>query len=171
MSESSDGVLPPRAFEPSVQFLGHNLAIAETYVRLNELGDTLFLKADLEPDCWRDYAGIGGVATTLKPDMYAVTFSDEYEDYWFIEVDLATEAPSQVITKCKRYIRYYQSGAEQRQSDVFPFVVWLVPDDKRKAVLQERMDSDLKDSPDIFRVVVAEEFEGLIRQGGNLTVK
>lgn len=34
----------------------------------------------------------------------------QYEDRWFIEVDLAAESPSKIVAKCKKYHKYYRAG-------------------------------------------------------------
>ena len=77
--------------------------------------DGLTLEAlELEPACWRPYTHIGKVVS-LKPDLYAQTLCGEYEDRWFIEVDLATESISAIIDQCRRYHEYYRSGLEQEE--------------------------------------------------------
>jgi len=154
-----------RFFEPSPKFLNHTLAISEVYVKLTEIENIEVIKVLLEPDCWRGYK-INSKAETLKPDMFAVTASGEYEDHWFIEVDLDTESPSRIITKCRQYIQYYWSGAEQKHSGVFPFVVWIVPDDKRRDTIQWHMEAELKNCPQIFRVISTEAFTALVQNGG-----
>ena len=58
--------------------------------------------------------------------------SGQYEDRWFIEVDLDTESPNKIIDKCERYHKYYRSGLEQQESGVFPLTVWIVPSAERK---------------------------------------
>ncbi len=51
-----------------------------------------------------------GKIISLKPDLFAATKSDGYEDRWFIEIDLSTESPSTIIGKCDRYRDYYRSS-------------------------------------------------------------
>jgi len=65
----------------------------------------------------------------LKPDLYAVTASGDYEDHWFCEIDRATESMPTLLKKCVQYEAYRRTGAEQDRLGVFPLVVWVVPDD------------------------------------------
>lgn len=76
----------------------------------------------IEPECWREYSEYGS-QLSLKPDLYAATVSGEYEDRYFIEVDLDTESAPKVIEKCERYHKYYWSGLEQEENGVFPLTV------------------------------------------------
>jgi hypothetical protein len=123
----------------------------------------------LEPECWREQPNtIGGKPSILKPDLYAVTAindgKDEYEDYWFMEVDLATESPATVIRKCEQYVHYWQSGQEQRTNGLFPRVVWLVPTDKRKeSITRHIADNFTEDVEALFIVITLDQLNGLIR--------
>jgi Replication-relaxation len=65
----------------------------------------------------------GGQAI-LKPDLYAVTASRDFEDSWFIEVDRGTESLPTLLRKCGQYEEYRRSGVEQRDRQVFPLVLW-----------------------------------------------
>jgi hypothetical protein len=156
--------------EPSLNFLEHTLAVAELSIRLLEMGfedgAASLLKQELEPDCWRAYTGLAGAAKTLKPDLYAVTSSGEYEDHWFFEVDLATHSPVQVIRKCEQYIAYRRLGVEQHGSGVFPSVVWLVSTEKRKNSLKRHI-SDMRRNTEIFTVVTMNELYSLIEHGAD----
>lgn len=162
-----------RIYEPTHIFLKHTLAIAEVFVRLKTMEKIQLLKAEFEPSCWRGYTNAFGVDITLKPDLYAVTTSDasddsdtcRFEDHWFLEVDLDTEAPTRIIQKCDRYGRYYLTGNEQRQSGVFPRVVWIVPDEKRKQTIIQHVSRNLSEYTDLFAVINFQELDALIRKG------
>jgi len=94
--------------------------------------------------------------------MFAVTTDGEYEDHWFFEIDLNTEAPCRIAQKCEQYEEYYRSGAEQ----VFPLVVWIVPDAKRQASIREQItQSKTLKHKNIFTVITPDELEGLVRKG------
>ena len=104
-----------RTFEPSPYFLAHTLAVAEASVRILEISREAGLELSAlqpEPECWRGYSEYGK-QVTLKPDLYAVLTSPEYEDRYFLEIDLDTESPAKVIEKCQRYHKYYHSGLER----------------------------------------------------------
>jgi hypothetical protein len=120
----------------------------------------------VEPENWRVYSGVGGVLTRLKPDLFVVLASGEYEDHWFLEVDLSTESPAVVIRKCRQYIAYRNTGHEQHNFGVFPFVVWLVPDTKRQESLRRHINSELSGEANWFSVVTMDELESLILNGG-----
>jgi hypothetical protein len=120
----------------------------------------------IEPICWRTYTDARGATKKLKPDMFAITASDEYEYNWFLEVDRATEAPSTVLRKCAQYAAYYKTGAEQQKYSVFPVVVWLVPDEKRQKSIASRIAKEItgKDAR-LFVAIVEKELESLVLNG------
>ena len=78
--------------------------------------------------CWND----------PKPDAYLELVNHDYEDHYFLEIDRSTESLARIVNTCKKYIEYYRSGIEQRQKEVFPYVLWVVPDDKRKLAISKR---------------------------------
>jgi len=152
--EGEEGDEPRRRrHDPSPRFVEHALATTELYVQLNSIDGIDLTLAHFEPLCWRE---------RLKPDMFAVTTDGEYEDHWFFELDLATEAPSRVEQKCEQYEEYYLSGAEQ----VFPLVVWIVPDTKRQTSIREQIaQSRTIKHKNIFTVITPNELEGRVRKG------
>ena len=170
LTEKREGAPPrKRDYEPSRAFLEHTLAVTETVVRLEELtasGGLLLSAITSEPECWRKYSGSGGEAKTLRPDLFAVTVSGEYEDSWFFEIDLATEAPSTVLRKCAQYILYYKTGTEQNKYGVFPYIVWIVPDEKRRTAIAERIRKELPPvDAALFIVILMDELETLLYGG------
>ena len=158
-----------RFFEPSPYFLAHTLAVSEISVRLTELcreQDMVISVLQSEPECWRSYSE-HGTHLSLKPDLYAVTVSGEYEDCWFFEVDLDTESPAKVIEKCQRYHQYYRTGLEQKAAGVFPLTVWIVPDQGRKDRLAEAIRAAFDKQPRLFAVITGDELAHLVRYGGD----
>lgn len=154
-------------FEPSPHFLAHILSTAECYVQLTEIcegHDLKLLGVEMETDCWREYGHKGKLAT-LRPDLFAVTHCGAYEDRWFFEIDRDTESPVTVVEKCRRYHDYYRSGLEQKQHEVFPLAVWIVPDAKRKDSVVAHIRGEFPRHPKIFIVITPDELEPLIRQG------
>ena len=124
-----------RRKEPSLRHLDHCLAVAETHIRLLEAGRNSapeLLRLQTEPTCWRPFATLGGGRAILKPDLYAVTATGDFEDFWFIEVDRATESVPTLLRKCMQYEEYRRSGIEQRDRGLFPLVLWLLPDKRRQ---------------------------------------
>lgn len=157
-----------REFEPTNTFLEHTLAVAEVSLRLTEAaqrGDIALVGIQHEPTCWRAYNGPGGGVARLKPDLAVVTATDEFEDHWFFEVDLATEPPSRLIRACLSYQEYRRSGVEQRRLGLFPAVVWIVPTTRRKATLQAHLEAQETISPGLFTIITLDELDGLVQTG------
>jgi hypothetical protein len=156
--------------EPTAAFLQHTLAAAEAAIRLTELAACRqigLLERQTEPDCWRKFVNTGGSLSTLRPDLFVITATpdSEYEDHWFIEVDLATESPAVVVRKCQQYLAYMKSGEEQKHSGVFPLVVWIVPDTKRKESLLAHIAKNLPDNKSLFIVITLDQLEKLVLTG------
>ena len=158
-----------RHFEVSPYFLAHTLAAAETAIRLMEICwkyEPQLTEVQLEPACWRAYSN-AGVSLSLKPDLYAATATAEYEDRFFIEVDLDTESPAKIIEKCQKYHAYYRSGLEQEESGMFPLTVWIVPSAARKERLKRYIREAFDKQAKLFAVITDEELEHLILEGGD----
>ncbi|MCU1479806.1 MAG: hypothetical protein JWQ19_592 [Subtercola sp.] len=120
--------------EPSPAHLDHELGITETHLQLVEASRSTLLDlidATTEPSCWRTFMQGGGNAVTLKPDMFAITASGDFEDVWFIEWDNATESIPTIVRKALVYEAYRKTGQEQKRSGVFPQVLWIVPTQER----------------------------------------
>ena len=86
-----------------------------------------------------------------------------YEDRWFIEMDLGSESPRQVVEKCNAYLRYYYTGLEQKESGMFPLVVWIVKDATRKERIKEYIRDSIKGQPKMFLVITPDELEKTLR--------
>ncbi len=123
-----------RSLTPGTLFVRHALHVSELHTRLTELDRSRsveLLELAAEPSCWRSFDGIGGQRSTLKPDSFVRLGLGPYEDSYFIEVDMGTEGSRALERQLQLYVAYHLSGAEQRERDVFPKVLWLVPDDRR----------------------------------------
>lgn len=154
----------------STTFLEHLLAVAEVRVLLEETThQTPGLEAlvETEPRCWRTYLGSAGMATTLKPDLALGVTTTDFVDYYFVEVDRATENPGRVIRKCWQYETYRRTGAEQKQLGVFPLVVWVVPNLGRAEQLRQAISTEPKLPGQLFIVITHEHLSSLIRDGPN----
>ena len=166
-AERGDGLpLRRREVEPSLYFLEHTLAIAELHVALVEAeraGLIRLTRLQLEPEAWRPYNSMGGVTFRLKPDMTATTETGDYEDHWFFEVDLGSEAPSRVLRKCQQYEQYLRTGLEQRRLGVFPAVAWIVPDEARRGRLAARIGAEAGLTPGLHRVIRLEDLDDLLQ--------
>jgi len=157
-----------REHEPSTTFLKHTLAVAEVDLRLTEAARaSRFAITDIqhEPTCWRAYNGSGGGTLRIKPDLAVVSATEDYEDHWFFEVDLATEPPSRVLRTCLSYQEYQRSGTEQRRLGLFPAVAWIVPTTRRKESIESRLKDDRAIDVRLFRVITLDGLETLMERG------
>ncbi len=134
---------------PGMAFLDHAVAVTDCYLKLRQLESTGRIELvhfQAEPRCWRSFVGPGGYQRLLKPDSHLITGCGDYLDHWFLEIDRATESKARLHTKIQAYTSFWQSGREQADTDVFPKVLWIVPDDKRLAqlaqVIQELPDDE-----------------------------
>jgi len=143
-----------RPFEPTPLFLDHTLAVTEARVQFEEVahrGDLELLDVETEPATWRTFTAPDGSVQVLKPDLRAVTAAGDYEDHWFIEVDLGTESIPALIRKCLTYQRYKDSGIEQSRLGLFPAVVWLIGDPRRRERLSATIRTDTRLGTGLFR--------------------
>ncbi len=158
-----------RRKEPSLHYLQHCLAIADTYLTLLVAHRARLLelvRSDTEPATWRSYLGPGGERLTLKPDLYTVTASGEYEDAWAIEQDLGTESIPTLLGKCRQYEAYRRTGLEQQQAGIFPLVVWIVPSQRRAERLTEAIDGARSLDRSLYRICTPDGLLDLILTGG-----
>ncbi|KOX19058.1 replication-relaxation family protein [Nocardiopsis sp. NRRL B-16309] len=154
-----------RYLEPSRGFVDHTLAVAEIAVRLRESerqGAVELLDLEAEPTAWRSFVAPHGARSWLKPDLFAITASGDFEDHWFLEVDRGTEHPSTVMRKAHVYERYAASGGHQAEHGLFPAVVWVVPDHNRKKALKAALAAERRLTPERYRVVTEAEFDALV---------
>ncbi|MFK4102897.1 replication-relaxation family protein [Streptomyces sp. NPDC019531] len=156
-----------RYVEPSPAFTAHTLAVAEHAVTLREFADEgsiELVSVETEPSCWRSFVSPHGTREWLKPDLYAVTASGDFEDHWFFEIDRATEHPTAVVRKAKAYQRYAATGAHQARHGLYPAVVWVVPDSARRTALEAALEADKAVQPELFQVITTDGFRALITE-------
>lgn len=131
-----------RPWQPSTPFIEHAVMVSEVYVQLVEAdrrGDAELLHFDAEPKCWRHWQDRHGDAVTLKPDADATLGVGDFELHWFLECDRATESRPHITRKAREYTDYFETGAEQATRGVTPQVLWIVPDERRKAVIADAL--------------------------------
>lgn len=144
-----------RPWTPGTPFLRHALAVTELFVGLTErprAGGGELLAFDAEPACWRIFTGLGGARVTLKPDAFVRFAAADYEYASFVEVDRATASVPTVARKLGLYRRYWQTGREQERFGLFPKVLILVPNDRRREALVEVAGAQPVDSWPLFQV-------------------
>jgi hypothetical protein len=149
-----------RRREPSLRFLEHRMLVADVACAVTTAagqGSFELLRIEPEPASWRDYSGLHGGRDTLKPDLFVVTAAGDYEDHWFIEVDRGTESLPTLLKQCHQYETYRHSGREQGASGVFPWVLWLLPDEHRRGRLREAIHRDDDLDTELFRAHIYDE--------------
>ena len=162
------GRRPRKPWTPESHHLAHALAVSELYVRLREAEaehELTLEHFDTEPRCWRTFHGPGGARLTLKPDAFVITGMGDFIDSWFVELDRATEALPRITDKCKLYSRYWQSGREQSEHEVFPTVLYVVPTEHRKSQLVELLSRLPAEQWQLFQVVTNAEAVQAIASG------
>jgi hypothetical protein len=147
--------------EPRTPFLAHTLAITELRVRIEESAAAAnfdIVRISTEPATWRPMRLPTGAQTTLKPDLHLVTASQEYEDSWFIEIDLGTESLPALLVKCRRYQSHYETGEEQARAGVYPVVAWLMDTPSRITQLRIAIDAEPTLDSELFHVLAVVDF-------------
>lgn len=155
---------------PSAHHLEHLLAITDARLELIEAdraGAFTITRTEMEPECWRPYLNLHGQPAHIKPDLYAVTQTPDYEDHWMIEVDRDTEHLPVIIRKCLAVQLYHDRGIEQQRHGVFPLTVWIVPDETRRHKIQEAINKEVNLSNELFRVVELDGLVALVVGGGD----
>lgn len=155
----SDRRRPRRPYVPGPLFLRHALAVSELFVRLVEAerrGEVEIVRFAAEPECWRHFTGPGGAPGVLKPDAYLRLALPGFEDSWFVEVDLGTEAPSTLDRKFDAHRRYWLSGREAKHG-VHPCVLWLMPDERRYSVVVDAAGRQPAESWKLHRTALYED--------------
>lgn len=167
---SNPAARPRRINQPSPLFVLHTLAITETRVLIHEamraIGGWLSW-VRTEPACWRSWTLVSGARRWLKPDLEAVTTTQEGdEDHWLLEIDLGSEYPARLLATCHDYQDHLDSGIEQAVTGgYYPQVVWTMDDAERARHLRQAIVDDPGLNTALFRVVTVEELAGLIQQG------
>ena len=157
-----------RPREVSTTFLDHLLAITEVRTSIEEAvrqeTDTEATVA-LEPDCWCTALSPSGQVQVLRPDLAVTITSPAYEDRYLVEVDRATENPGRVIATCWRYQEHQATSAQASDGGVFPLVVWLVPNDRRRLRLERAIAHSTGLLRELFRVIRLDQLPTLIHGG------
>ena len=125
--------------EPSRHFVEHTLAIADVAVRIIEAGrrgDLELLELQSEPASWQQSLSRFGTAQILKPDMRLVSAKGDFENHWFIEVDMASEHMPVILRQCATYEAFRASGRYQAAFGLFPAVVWVCPTTARAKAIR-----------------------------------
>jgi hypothetical protein len=161
----STGARRRQVWESKPPFQDHMLGVAELYVRLRELeglSAAELLTFDTEPRAWRHFTGSGGELVVVKPDAFVVVGFSTVERRAFIEVDRATESLPTIERKSTRYVAYWRSATEQQRHGVFPQVVWLVPDEHRRAGIEQALGRLAVEASKLFAVALSRDGPSLL---------
>jgi hypothetical protein len=138
----------------------HTLQIAECFVLLKQLersGELSVILYEADPVSRRTVGEI-----LLTPDGYAelgVHATRQKYSFW-LEIDRDTENAETIRGKCVRYWRAYQAWP----GEVFPWVVFVVPDEARRRELERVIAGGPDDAQDLFRVCESSTFAELIHR-------
>jgi Replication-relaxation len=150
---------PRRRFrEPSGLYVEHTLAISQLVVDLTmaaRSGEFEILDLQPEPRCWRQFSGNYAMAT-LRPDLYVVVGTPDFEYSWFVEVDRGSEHLPTLLAKSRVYDDYYRTGAEQRTHGIFPRVCWTVPKEDRAESLAKKIEGDARLQNAMFEITTSD---------------
>lgn len=127
-----------KPWTPSSSYTAHILGVSELYVRLREAERTSGMELSTfaaEPAAWRRWQSWNGEQRTLKPDAFVITAVEELEHHAFVELDRATQSRTVIRAKAEEYIAYWRGGLEQARFEVFPRVLFVVPNEARRAQL------------------------------------
>jgi hypothetical protein len=147
-----------RLHEPGLRFFDHTLAVAQLVVDVSVAareGLCELVDCQVEPESWRDFAGIGGAQRWLRPDAFLTLGAGDYLLHWMVEIDRSSESLPVILRKCRLYADYYQSGIEQAtHGGVFPRVCWVVPDEARAERVQTAIARERRLPSRLFVVTV-----------------
>ncbi|MFI0406001.1 replication-relaxation family protein [Actinomadura sp. 3N508] len=144
-------------WETKPAFQDHVLAVADLYVKLVEAsreGKAELLAFDSEPACWRQFTGIGGAVLALKSDAYVRLGVGDFERHTFIEMDMGSERAPAIRRKLQTFGDYWRTGIEQQATGIFPLVLWLVPNESRRAKIGEVIRHVAQETHQLFAVTL-----------------
>lgn len=150
-----------RYLEPSGLFTAHTLAVAELAVAIittSRAGHFSIEQLQTEPANWRTFLGPGGETIWLKPDLYVVTSTQDYEDHYFVEVDLSTEHMPKILAKSRTYQDYSATGLYQAEHGLYPAVAWISEQQARRTALAAAIRNTRQLPPELFTIHNAESF-------------
>lgn len=150
-----------RHAEPSHAFLAHTLAITEARVTSNAPSTT---PAEISP--WYALSPPAGAAGRLQvaawhgsnPTLEIITrTAGGDEDHWLLEIDLGTENPARLITKCHDYQAHVNTEIHQTRYGYYPQVVWVMNEQRHEEWLRQHIADDPRLTTALFKAIGSEE--------------
>lgn len=131
---------------PGERFVAHTLAVSELYVSLTERSRVgRFTVTDFLVEAQ------AAVHSGLKPDALAALRLGDVTDYWWVEVDMATESVPTIRSKLVAYLDFVERG-QLGPHGIVPRVLIGVPDEHRRAALQRVVNALPTPAAHMFRV-------------------
>lgn len=155
-------------WEPSPRLIAHQLAVADVFVALvaaSKADQLQLVRYAAEPECWR---AIPGGQEQLRPDLFVVLASGEYEYHWWLEIDQGNEHRATLERRCQQYLAYLRSGHEQVDGGVFPRVAWLTTTSQRAERLK-RLTQAIQGELPLFEVGLLDKPLALLVPEGTST--
>jgi hypothetical protein len=130
----------------------HSLAIAEVFTSIHRAESDAVQIVRYEVD---EESSIKINYIPINPDMYLELRLGAVERRVWVEVDLGTERPKQLKDKLIRYHDAWLNAPDKWNP--FPMVVWVLPDEKRKAELESLIAQQPKESQPMYRTATFED--------------
>ncbi|ROP38983.1 replication-relaxation family protein [Saccharothrix texasensis] len=131
----------------------HALAVADCFVALKEAEQRAELEVIsfiTEPDCHQIVSQV-----RLTPDAYVELTAHGQKLTSWLEVDRGTEHLGVIQEKCERYWQAFRSG---QWDGVFPYVLFIVPDERRKRAVHQVFQAGPAEAAELFSVCSVSEF-------------
>ena len=97
----------------------------------------------------------------IEPDLYVELDLGDFTRRAWIEVDMDTETPAQLEAKMERYHHAWLGAPEKWEP--WPLVVWVVPNDERRAELESLIQRQPADSRQMYKVCLFEDVVETLR--------
>lgn len=150
---------PPRRTLPRLlgPHPGHHRSAGHIQRAVHDAGGDLAL-VRTEPACWRSWTTPGGGLAWLKPDLEIITrTAGGDEDHWLLEIDLGTENPARLITKCHDYQAHVNTEIHQTRYGYYPQVVWVMNEQRHEEWLRQHIADDPRLTTALFKAIGSEE--------------
>lgn len=137
----------------------HALAVADCFVALKEAeqrGELEVISFTTELDC---HEVVGQVR--LTPDAYVELAVGGRKLISWLEVDRGTEHLGVIQEKCERYWKAFTSG---QWDGVFPYVLFIVPDEQRLRAIERVVQAGPVEAHEIFRACLFKLFPVILPQ-------
>jgi hypothetical protein len=156
--------------------LAHTIKVNEAERQLRQ--NTSLQVIEHEPKCWRKYAERWtNKEKKLRPDLFAKFWVQDknlegnrgYTYHRFIEVDRETENLGKISEKAEIYAEYWRRTNKESWLDGrFPVLLWVVPNEGRKNVIEKRLVKDHAEyaNAGAFEYAAAPELSAYLRKLG-----